>query len=1392
MNTFFDAFISYGRADSLAFGKKLHARLLEEGFRVWFDQNDIPLAVDFQNQIDDGIEKAHNFLFIISPHSVNSPHCFKEIELAIKCNKRIIPLMHVERINQETWQQRFPDGTPQDWNLYKAQGKHAHYQNMHPTIRKINWVYFREGIDDFEQSFARLIELLKHHADYVQQHTELLVKALEWERHQTQNSYLLIGEERQEAEAWLKIRFKDEQPPCVPTDLHCEYITESIKNANNLMTQVFLAYADEDRATMEKIRRSLRRDSVTVWTNTTDIQTGEAFDEAINRGIEQADNLVYLLSPDSIRSTYCHRELDLAVSLHKRIIPVLVRETSPEYVPSVLRDLQYIDLTDNVKEEDYYLDESQLLRIFHQDEAYYNEHKILLTKALKWKRQHSNPSILLRGYNLRSAETWLKVAHKRTLHPPTPLIEEFITESLRHPPAISLDVFISYSRADSDFARKLNDELQLQGKRTWFDQESIASGADFAQEIYQGIKACDNFLFILSPRSVNSFYCEDEVKYAASLNKRFVTVLYQQMKSIDLHPELAKVQWIDFNQNERDFNANFNQLVRTLDTDRDHIHSHTKWLQRAIEWEQKGKSEDLLLRGSEFLIAQNWLQETEQQKKQPIATVLQKAFIEASQNAIVTAEKEEKRRQAQMLRLQEERTKEAEARLAEQKKSAKRQKLFLVAVSMALVAAVGFSVVAVNERIRAEDAQKRAEIVGEGQINALARYTEALLDNHQNFDALIEGIRTGRQLKTLSSQVSPETRERVRVVLQKAFYQIKEIHRFVGHEAAVISLSFSPDGKTIASAGGDGIIKLWDRSGRLLLSIKGHELGIKRIRFSPDGQYLATTGNDGTVKLWNLKGQLLHTLTGHQGMVMSVNFSPDGREIASAGEDGTIRIWNQDGKLLKKWQGHTGMVRTVAFSPDGQQIASGGEDYTVRFWDRSGTLLHKLTGHQNVVRDVNFSPDGQAIVSASEDYTARLWSITGQQRQMLYHPDAVISAHFSPDGKTIVTSGFDKTIQLWNLVGQKFQILRGPQDWVHEATFSPDGKTIASASADRTVRLWDSTSSMLHLLNNHTDWVYSVHYSSEGKLLASAGKDGRINLYDSNGRLIRSFKPYAEPLTTVQFSPDGQTIASGSEDTTIQLWNLSGQLIKIWKAHQKPVTAVRFSPDGQILASASKDSTIKLWNRQGQLLRMFRGHKGEVTNLSFSPDGQTIASSSEDKTVKLWSITGQLLQTLQGHQDAVKTVIFSPDGQTLISAGGDKTIRFWNRAGKMLRIARGHTDSVNSLSFSPDGKFLASAGEDGIVRFWTSSGELLQTLEGHTQWVNDVSFSPQGTIVASASGDRSVIIWSLKSSKIDNELMRDLSLDELLTKSCAWVRNYLQHNPTLDKSDRLLCDENNH
>ncbi|HDN27771.1 MAG TPA: toll/interleukin-1 receptor domain-containing protein, partial [Thioploca sp.] len=160
---------------------------------------------------------------------------------------------------------------------------------------------------------------------------------------------------------------------------------------------------------------------------------------------------------------------------------------------------------------------------------------------------------LLRGYNLEHFEAWLKIAQQHKTHLPLPLQEYFIAESRQQFPDAVLDVFISYSQTDSDFARKLNDALQENRKTVWFDQESIAVGVDFQQEIKRGIENCDNFLFIISPNAIQSPYCADEVEYAHQLNKRIITILHRAVKPEKLHSGLKTIEWIDFNQHKGHF-----------------------------------------------------------------------------------------------------------------------------------------------------------------------------------------------------------------------------------------------------------------------------------------------------------------------------------------------------------------------------------------------------------------------------------------------------------------------------------------------------------------------------------------------------------------------------------------------------------------------------------------------------------------------------------------------------------------------------------------------------------------------------------------------------------------------------------------------------------------------
>jgi WD40 repeat protein/GAF domain-containing protein len=336
------------------------------------------------------------------------------------------------------------------------------------------------------------------------------------------------------------------------------------------------------------------------------------------------------------------------------------------------------------------------------------------------------------------------------------------------------------------------------------------------------------------------------------------------------------------------------------------------------------------------------------------------------------------------------------------------------------------------------------------------------------------------------------------------------------------SATFSPDGKIIATASGDGTVHLLDLKGEQLAKFKGHQGLVTSIRFSPDGQQLVTTGDDGTAQLWNFSGQQIAELKGHQGRIWRIRFSPDGQQLVTTGDDGTVRLWDLSGRQLAVLKGHQGGVSSVAFSPDGQLLATAGDDRTVRLWDLSGKLLAVLKGHQDDVSSVVFSPDGKSLATAGDDRTARLWDLSGRQLAVLKgHQGGVSSVAFSPDGKFIATAGDDGTVRLWSLSGKLLAVLKGHQDLVGSVIFSPDGKLIATASVDGTISLWDLQGRLLKRLNNSGSSISSVEFSPDGKTIVSNSRDGTTRLWDLQSNSIREVSQGEDWKTLLKFACNG-------------------------------------------------------------------------------------------------------------------------------------------------------------------------------------------------------------------------------------------------------------------------------
>jgi WD40 repeat protein len=284
-----------------------------------------------------------------------------------------------------------------------------------------------------------------------------------------------------------------------------------------------------------------------------------------------------------------------------------------------------------------------------------------------------------------------------------------------------------------------------------------------------------------------------------------------------------------------------------------------------------------------------------------------------------------------------------------------------------------------------------------------------------------------------------------------------------GHDGAVRSVAFSPDGSQIATGSGDQTVQIWDAQTGQVDSEPFRGVGwVWSVAWSPTSPRIASSSRR-TVVVWDTNTiEMVASFEGHRNDVFCVAYSPDGSRLASGSRDCEIRIWNANtGKMVgKPLVGHNDYVRSITFSPDGKQIASGSSDRTVRIWDvQTGqTIGEPLRGHANYVFSVAWSPNGYLLASGSDDHTIRLWDI--QTRHQLFtlqgHSSAVASVAFSPDGSNLASGSYDGTIRLWDpRSGKCIECMDKPsQGYVHSVAFSPDGQRIASGSYDDTVRVW--------------------------------------------------------------------------------------------------------------------------------------------------------------------------------------------------------------------------------------------------------------------------------------------------------------------------------------------------
>jgi WD40 repeat protein len=895
---------------------------------------------------------------------------------------------------------------------------------------------------------------------------------------------------------------------------------------------------------------------------------------------------------------------------------------------------------------------------------------------------------------------------------------------------------------------RLHDALKDRGHEVWVDFEDIPPSAEWFEEIRAGLLAADGVVFVISPDSVASAVCRRELDEAVAQHKRIVPAVHRDPGSAPVPESAAALNWV-FLRERDDFDAGLDTLVSALETDLDHVHTHTRLGIAAERWQDGGRDRSRLLRGAELAAGEAWLVGAGGKEPQP--TQLQREYLLASRQA-----------------------------------ATRRQRAIIGAVSLALLVAIGLGVLALVQRNDAVNNLHEAQAALE-DTEALSNYaTDPQLSVREAVDAvgIIASPQTTQRLREALAQAhlravfNPPGGDEPDALWNSAGTRLLVTSPAVsarivspGTNAPPINLpapqvsgdvAWDGDGDRVVVGGAHPAVYS-AKTGRLIARLPGAAL---KVALSSDGSLVATSDLDGVGHVYVVAtgAQLSSFTPAYRGGVTCFAWSPDDSVIAqcdarslTADTPASLDLWDpHTGRLLHSDHSDY-LIGTVSFSPDSSlyaytttnappkeptlaaqlhaDVVASGAPGTFVYDTQTGGLLKTFP---NGATAATFSPTtlaGTELGYANSDGVGYVYNFTSKRNLPLEGATAGInSISFSAAGAYVVTASDDGTARVYDAsTGSLLETLAdGDVGPVYGASFGLGDAEIATASTDGRVRLWSSPESQpaaTKALPGRPAFPSTVAFMNNGGRIVETGELGGGELIDErNLRLVAGFTaPVGYGYAGALASHDGRLVAALA-------YRISGQ---------------RFVGDG----------LVQTFNgRTGKLLTTIEPPAGVVIDrLAMDATGGHLVTLYSNGDAQQWNPrTGARAQLLSGSQPALLAV-YSPDGATLAIAHtpspppalsydthlGPVTIDLWDtRDGRLERRLTGPdleplTQGVErfgtlALAFSPDGNEIALTGADRYVyRFATASASPNQRLAvPDGEFASSVAFSPDSQLLA--------------------------------------------------------------
>jgi len=623
----------------------------------------------------------------------------------------------------------------------------------------------------------------------------------------------------------------------------------------------------------------------------------------------------------------------------------------------------------------------------------------------------------------------------------------------------------------------------------------------------------------------------------------------------------------------------------------------------------------------------------------------------------------------------------------------------------------------------------------------------------------------------------------------------------IAQPAKVHGIATSADGTRIATAGEDGIVRLWDvATGVELQRYAGHEKPIADVAMPSDASKIISAAADNNAIQFTVAVERLWAQS--ETPIRAVDSLPDGTALVTGSQQG-IAFWNTESGQQRSVE-NVGSIVDLTIRPDGQQLAVANELGEVHFVSPGdGAIALTLPppkgeaapagNAERPAARVAYSADGTTLLVSRGTAEARLCRVAdGQMMEIFAVANPVTDVATLPEANKLVAVGLGEAENAALLTRSVQNVLVVDEEPVTSLTFLPSGQQIAGSTA-MGVAVWNLEDGQLVRQFGGASGVTDIAVTGDAQRLLAAAAEGMVHAWQLSAEPAEGGTAVAPEFTLthasvvhdLDASPDNLKLAATTEDGTIHVWHMATQeKLERFAGHEGPGLSVRFAGDNATLLSGGSDNLAKLWMLSAQ--QVFALGDGPIKAAAMMQNGtQVLTVSGQEPIARLWNLSDG--QQIRGYPTGAETPLLAlaarqdndqiaaTDGNTLylfnasdaaitaniVSESPFTRVRYSDDGTKLVALTEAggieffssedgaklyelsSPESLLDIAFTRDGRRVLTSTAAGKVSLWSyASPEAVQTLNGHGDPVYRLVFNSDGKRLVSASADGTVRIWN--------------------------------------------------